>query len=72
MNVGQLRKILDNPEIDDSDEVILPWLDHSYVSVYPECVTFLEGKGGKMYEDPVTITPSVGVVRKNGVVFHVI
>lgn len=74
MNVGQLRKILDNPEINDSDEVVVSGTDHSYKNVYPECISLLEGKeDGLMFEDyGMTLTPEMGVVRKNGVVFRVI
>lgn len=51
MNVAQLRKILANPETQDSDEILLVGPDHTFVRVYPEFVTFLESKEGVLSED---------------------
>jgi hypothetical protein len=49
MNVGQLRKLLE--QADDADLVVVSGRDHNLVHTYVEYVSVLQDKDGNLLED---------------------
>ena len=72
MNVGQLRKIINNPELDDEDIVLLEAPGKLLVYTYPEFTSVLENETNLPVEiqDGVELPIEKLPLIKNAIVFR--